>query len=65
MRDFCGTGMRITGEPGVPGYQEIINFNEFVGYYVTRETGEKTATTWGKIHYSKKGTDIVPTKPRD
>ena len=51
-------------QPGTHGYQEIINFNEFIGYSVERETGKKTATSWGKIHYAKDGIHIVPTEPR-
>jgi hypothetical protein len=45
---------------GMPGYKEI----EFIGYEVNEKTGEKIATTWGEIHYSKNGTHIVPTKAR-
>ena len=29
-----------------------------------RYTGEKIATTWGKIHYAKDGVHVVPTRPR-
>lgn len=62
---FSGKGMRIDNkQPGSGIYQEIINFDEFIGYAVDRETGEKIATCWGKIHYSKNGVHIVPTKPR-
>jgi len=43
----------------------VVDFGEFIGYDVDQITKEKTATTWGKIHYSKQGTHIVPTKPRD
>lgn len=50
--------------PGMPGYKEIINFEEFIGYVVEKETLKKTATTWGKIHYAKDGVHIVPTMPR-
>lgn len=28
------------------------------------ETGKKTATSWGKIHYAKGGVHIVPTKAK-
>lgn len=63
--DFCGKGVRAGNkQPGAPGYQEIVDFGEFVGYSVDRDTGEKIATSWGKIHYSKDGVHIVPTKPR-
>ena len=49
--------------PGSPNYKEIVDFGEFIGYDVDKK-GIKTATTWGKIHYSKKGAHIVPTKAR-
>ena len=63
--DFCGKGIKVGNQqPGTAGYQEIVNFGEFIGYSVDRDTGEKIATSWGKIHYAKDGVHIVPTKPR-
>lgn len=63
--DFCGKGMKIGNQQaGTAGYQEIVDFKEFIGYSVEYETGKKTATSWGKIHYAKGGVHIVPTKPR-
>lgn len=50
---------------GSPGHKEIVNFGEFIGYTVDENTGEKIATTWGKIHYAKSGVHIVPTNPRE
>ncbi len=65
VNDFAGKGMKVGNEiPGLPGFKEIVNFEEFVGYDVSLD-GTKTATTWGKIHYAKDGTHIVPTKPRN
>ena len=62
---FCGKGMRIgKAQPGTAGYQEIVNFGEFIGYDVDKQTGVRLATTWGKIHYANDGVHIVPTKPR-
>jgi len=64
VQKYAGTGIPDnTTLPGMPGYKEIVNCEEFVGYVVIRETGEKTPTTWAKIHYSKRGVHIVPTKP--
>ena len=63
--NFAGTGTKIGKTTfGEPGFKELINFNEDIGYYVYRETGEKFSTTWGIIHYAKDGTHIVPAKPR-
>lgn len=57
---FAGTGIKEGSELfGMAGYKEIVDFKEFIGYSVTR-TGEKTATTLGKIHYAKDGVHIVP-----
>ena len=63
--DFCGKGIRAGNVlPGTSGYQEIVDFGEFIGYWVNPTTGEKNVTSWGKIHYAKDGVHIVPTKPR-
>jgi tetratricopeptide (TPR) repeat protein len=64
VQKYAGKGIKWNNAiPGTAGYQEIINFEEFIGYAV-KETGEKTATTWGKIHYAKNGVHIVPYQPR-
>lgn len=61
----AGTGTKIgKGEAGSLEFKEIVDFNEFIGYNVDFSTGEKTATSWGKVHYGKNGVHIVPTKPR-
>ena len=63
IKKFAGTGIKVgKQQPGLPGYQEIVNFGEFIGYSVNRETGKKAATTWGKIHYAKDSAHIVPHK---
>jgi filamentous hemagglutinin len=49
---------------GAAGYREIVDFGECIGYSVRLDTGERIATTWGKIHYAKDGVHIVPTEPR-
>jgi hypothetical protein len=63
--EFAGKGMKATNHsPGTPGYREVVNFGECIGYDINAETGEKIATNWGKIHYAKDGVHIVPTRPR-
>lgn len=52
------------GNFGEPGYQEIIDFGEPIGYNVGKD-GTQTLTSWGKVHYSKDGAHIVPTFPRN
>jgi tetratricopeptide (TPR) repeat protein len=65
VNDFCGKGIKAQNHlPGTPGYQEIVDFREFIGYSVRFDTGEKIATNWGKIHYAKDGVHVVPTEPR-
>lgn len=63
--NFAGKGAKIGNtRPGVAGYKENVDFGEFIGYSVDRETGEKIATTCGTIHYAKDGVHIVPARPR-
>lgn len=64
LKKYAGTGMPVRESFGKPGYQEIVDFEEFIGYYVCEKTQTEIPTTWGKIHYSKNGVHIVPTKPR-
>lgn len=66
VKNYAGTGLKDSKKtPGTPGYKEIVNFKEFIGYNVDENTGIKTRTTWGKIHYAKDGIHIVPTLPRE
>ncbi len=61
LQTYAGTGRKVSRElPGTTGYREIVDFEEFIGYAVNEITGEKTATTFGKIHYAKDGVHIVP-----
>ncbi len=69
IREYAGTGIKDkrvdTGIlPGMPGYLEIIDFKEFIGYSVNRTTGIKTPTSMGKIHYAQGDVHIVPYSPR-
>ncbi|MCX6987177.1 MAG: polymorphic toxin type 50 domain-containing protein [Chlamydiae bacterium] len=41
-----------------------MDFGEFIGHAVVRESTEKIPRTWGKIHYAKDGVHIVPRKPQ-
>lgn len=52
LRKYCGSGTPCKGNMGEAGYQELVDFEEFIGYHPCDKTGTKTATTWGKIHYS-------------
>jgi len=47
IKKYAGKGIRDNNiSPGKPGYKEIVNFKEFIGYDLNPITGEKTATTW-------------------
>lgn len=62
----AGTGIKVgKAEVGTLNFKEIVDFGEFIGYDVDFKTGEKTVTSWGKIHYGANGVHIVPTKPRN
>lgn len=63
-KKYGGRGKPIRGNLGEAGYQEIVDFQEFIGYSVCETTGTGIPTTWGKIHYAKDGAHIVPTGPR-
>lgn len=63
---YAGTGIRSNKAQGNfadAGYQEIIDFEEIIGYHVDEDTRVHTPTQRGKIHYSKNGVHIVPIKP--
>lgn len=51
-----------TVAPGKPGYIEVIDFGEIIGSYFDKQTEQMIETTQGKIHYSKDGVHITPTK---
>ena len=55
----AGTGEAITKD------KERVDFGETIGTYVDIATGEKSPTTVGIIHYSKKGVHVVPAKPKE
>ena len=45
--------------------KEVVDFGKVIGESVNKKSGAKTLTTWGKIHYGKKGAHIVPYLPDD
>ena len=44
--------------------KEAVDFGKIIGEDVDEVTGVGTPTTWGTIHYGKKGAHIVPTEPK-
>jgi hypothetical protein len=66
FQQLAEKGTKMTSvPPGAPGYKEMVNFGEHIGYDVNPRTGEKLSTTWGIIHYAKDGTHIVPARPKE
>lgn len=55
---FSGKGIVGYTKNGKSRNVEKVNFNEYIGYYIYG--GEKHPTTKGVIHYSKRGSHIVP-----
>lgn len=65
LDQFAGKGTGIgKRSPGNSDYRESVNFKEFIGYHVDKDTGVKTATNWGEIRYSKDGAHIIPAFPK-
>lgn len=46
-------------------HRERVNFHQVIGLWVNPQTGEKLKTSYGTIHYSKKGAHIVPAYPKE
>ena len=63
LKKYAGRGVPVRESFGIR-YQEIVDFEEVIGFYVSEIDGTQIPTTWGKIHYSKNGAHIVPTRPR-
>ena len=68
IKERAGTGRKVspgTDSCGQPGYKEVVDFQEYIGYYIDETTGAKIASTRGVIHYAKDGVHIVPAKPKE
>lgn len=62
---YAGTGRKVgSHQPGTPGYKEIVDFEETIGYFIDKQTGQIFPTNWGSIDYAKDGVHIVPRRPR-
>jgi hypothetical protein len=60
----AGTGEQVGPTPtGEPGSKERVDFGEPIGTHVDGETGERSGTTNGIIHYGSRGVHIVPARP--
>lgn len=48
IKKHSGKGKTIRGSFGEPGYQEVINFEEFIGYSICDKIKEKNIYYMGK-----------------
>jgi RHS repeat-associated protein len=61
-----GTGQQVGSTPvGEAGSRERVDFGTNIGVYVDPATGQRSPTTNGIIHESKKGVHILPARPND
>jgi len=62
IEENAGQGVKCGGMiPGEPGYQEYVDFQEFIGFVLSVITSDRTPTSWGKILYLSDGVYVVPT----
>lgn len=62
LKKFAGKGTPIQNRKiGNPDYREKVDFGEFIGYHIDKNTGIQTPTNFGEIRYSSDGgAHIVP-----
>ena len=58
VNKFAGTGQWLGND------RERVDFGKIIGEYIDPLTKKSQKTTMGLIHYSKKGTHIVPSHPK-
>jgi filamentous hemagglutinin len=49
---------------GEAGSKERVDFGEPIGNHVDRDTGKKSETEIGIIHYGEKDVHILPARPK-
>lgn len=59
---YCGTGRAIISSDGKWANKELITGDEIIGISIDQSTQKEIKTRCFMIHYSKKGTHIVPRK---
>jgi len=63
LKRFAGKGRAERGVPGLSGYKETIDFQEYIGIWKNKDKTIQLPTTRGTVHYGKKGAHIVPADP--
>ena len=64
LRELAGTGQKVRGTAGKPGYKERVDCGETIGLFIDKDAGMSCSTTMATIHYSKEGAHIVPARPK-
>jgi RHS repeat-associated protein len=60
----AGTGQQVGEKPvGEAGSKERVDFGETIGTHVDGETGERSETSVGTIHYGTNDAHVVPARP--
>ncbi|MCB1181660.1 MAG: tetratricopeptide repeat protein [Chlamydiia bacterium] len=64
IQNYAGGGRRVNHVlPGKPGYKEIVDFEEHIGIWKSKDGISSLPTTRGTIHYGKNGCHIIPAEP--
>lgn len=64
LAKFAGKGIKDNNVlAGSPGYKELVDFEEHIGIWKSRDGKISLPTTRGTIHYAKDGAHIVPAHP--
>ncbi len=66
IKSKAGTGQKVIGEIGIPGYKERVDFGEVIGKHALEIQGKPvqySSTTKGIIIYAKDGVHVVPSNP--
>jgi hypothetical protein len=65
LKELAGTGQKVRGVAGEPGYKERVDCGEVIGFFLEDgAVGPGVPTTMATIHYSNKGAHIVPARPK-
>ena len=66
VNKYHGTGeIKFAKRTGEWNSKEVISINEDIGVDINPNTGEEASTNRFTIHYSKKGTHVVPTRRKN
>ncbi len=64
VKKYAGNGDIVISDAGQWEHKEKFTDDKDIGIYKNKRYNESAPTTRGKIHYSNKGTHIVPDNPK-